>query len=265
MAFVASGKEEFLPIIENAKNYLLTLQADESKGYRQEDKFYGGIGYGGSQRTDLSNTQFAFEALNAAGLPKDHESYKKSLIFLSRSQNYSETNTYTVEVDGISYVSGNDGGGAYYPGNSMAGYLDLPNGQKVPRSYGSMSYALLRGYLFAGLPQEDPRLKAVVSWIQKNYTVHENPGFDRREDLTAGMQGYFYYLLTMAKALDALGIETVKTPDGVEHNWRQELRDKLLSLQKPDGSWVNEFSERWWEGDPVLATSYGLTILGYLD
>lgn len=262
MALVASGKPEYKPLIEKAQKYLIALQADEDRGYQTQDKFYGGIGYGGSQRSDLSNLQFALEALDATGLPKDHELYKKTLIFMTRSQNHSETNDFTVDVDGVNYVPGNDGGAAYYPGNSMAGYDTLPNGSKVPRSYGSMSYALLRGYLFAGVPKEDSRLQALVKWIEKNFTLTENPGFDKKEGPAAAMQGYFYYLLTMSKALEALGSENIKTPDGVTHAWRKELRDRLISMQKADGSWVNEQASRWYEGNPVLATAYALATLG---
>ena len=43
-------------------------------------------------------------------------------------------------------------------------------------------------------------------------------------------------------------------------NWRKELALKLLNLQNRDGFWVNE-NNRWWEKDPVLATSYTLIAL----
>lgn len=263
MALKESGREAFKPLLEKAQNYLVGLQAVESKGYLPNDKFYGGIGYGGSQRTDLSNTQFALEALEATGLPKSHELYKKVLLFLSRSQNHSETNSFEVEIDGVRYVPSNDGGSAYYPGNSFAGYDSLSDGRKSPRSYGSMTYALLRGYLFSGVSKDDSRLKAAVDWIAKNFTVHDNPGFDKREGPQASMQGYYYYLLTMAKALEALGQETLTGPDGVSRKWREEIREKLVSLQKPDGSWVNELAPRWYEGNPVLCTAYALSTLKY--
>ncbi len=35
---------------------------------------------------------------------------------------------------------------------------------------------------------------------------------------------------------------------------------KIISLQSPEGFWTNE-SNRWWENDPVLATSYSLIAL----
>jgi squalene-hopene/tetraprenyl-beta-curcumene cyclase len=48
--------------------------------------------------------------------------------------------------------------------------------------------------------------------------------------------------------------------DGKKVDWRHELRAKILSLQKPDGSWAND-TPRWMETDPVLVTSYCLLAL----
>jgi squalene-hopene/tetraprenyl-beta-curcumene cyclase len=55
-------------------------------------------------------------------------------------------------------------------------------------------------------------------------------------------------------------VEEMKLPDGKSVDWREALTKKLFNLQKPDGSWQNE-NGRWWEGDPILATSYALLIL----
>ena len=68
----------------------------------------------------------------------------------------------------------------------------------MPRSYGSMSYALLKGYLFAGLAKDDPRVQAVWKWLRENYTLDVNPGFQASDDPTASYQGLFYYFYTMA-------------------------------------------------------------------
>ena len=46
-----------------------------------------------------------------------------------------------------------------------------------------------------------------------------------------------------------------------EHEWKKELSAKVISLQKPDGSWAND-NNRFWEADPVLCTSFALLVLG---
>ncbi len=71
------------------------------------------------------------------------------------------------------------------PGDSKAGFVELADGTRVPRSYGSMTYALLKCYVFAGLPKDDPRLQAAFEWCQRNYTLDVNPGFDVALDPTA--------------------------------------------------------------------------------
>ena len=57
------------------------------------------------------------------------------------------------------------------------------------------------------------------------------------------------------------GAHTVETPDGKVHNWAVELATKVLSLQRKDDSWMNEFEERWLEGNPSLVTAYSLLAL----
>jgi squalene-hopene/tetraprenyl-beta-curcumene cyclase len=263
MAFQDSGDPAYAEAIEAAKRFLIVIQSDEGEGYSMEDDpLYGGMGYGGDERPDLSNTQMAMDALRAAGVDEKHESFQKALNFIKKCQNLAEVEpTEVVLSDGKKVVSGTDGGGIYYPGDSKAGLEEIEDGVFVARSYGSMTYALLKSLIFAGLDPEDKRVKAAVGWIEKHYTLDENPGFEIKGDPSVGQQGLFYYYLTMARALDALGRETISDAAGTPRPWRQELRDRLLSMQRIDGSWINERSPRWFEGNPVLATSYALLAL----
>ncbi len=73
--------------IKAGQNFLKTLQWDEGENKGQDDPFYGGAGYGGRSRPDLSNTSFYVEALRDTGLPADDPSLKKALLFVSRCQN----------------------------------------------------------------------------------------------------------------------------------------------------------------------------------
>ena len=63
----------------------------------------------------------------------------------------------------------------------------------------------------------------------------------------------------MAKALNADGASEIQTADGTV-KWREKLALRLLDLQRKDGSWENA-SNRWWEKDPALVTSYGMITL----
>ena len=261
LALVRSGKKEYEPVIEKAQKYLIDLQVDEAEGYSPDHPYYGGNSYGNEQRPDLSNVQMALEALAESGVDKDNAAFQRALVFLQRCQNRSESNDIRIQDGGKVIVSGDDGGAAYGPGTSKAGYVELEDGTKVPVSYGSMTYALLKCYVFAGVPKDDPRMKACWEWLKKNYTVDVNPGFERSADPAAAYQGLYYYLHTMAKALDVFGEETIVDAQGKPHSWRKELAGRVVAMQRKDGSWTNENSERWYEGNPVLATSYALMTL----
>jgi len=213
------------------------LQLDEQSGYPAEHKYHGGIGYGGDERPDLSNAYMAIEALKASSLDKNDPVWQKVLLFVSRSQNNSETND-------LGWAK-NDGGFAYMPGFS-------PHGDAV--SYGSMTHAGLISLLFAGVDKNDPRVKAAYEWIRKNYTLDDNPGASHK-------QGIFYYYNAFAKSMAAFGEAEITDSNGIKHNWRNDLIAKLLSLQSADGSWVNTDSPRWWEGNKDLVTAWSVIAL----
>ena len=251
---------------EKMKKFLLTLQRQE------EGRTKGGIGYNKRQGADLSNAQFAIEALRAAGIPETHESMQAARLYLERVQNRSENpenkgavyETEDEQHGKVKVVPGNDGSAGYEPGVSKAGLQRLPDGTYVPRGYGSMTYALLKCYLLTGLPYDDDRVQAAAQWLGKNYTWDENPGFEvvareiGRKD--APYWGIYYYYMTAAKALRLTGIERLDTPDG-PRDWRKDLAAAVLERQRTDGSWKNDRSPRWEEGNPVISTAFALLAL----
>jgi squalene-hopene/tetraprenyl-beta-curcumene cyclase len=167
-------------------------------------------------------------------------------------------------------TSGDDGGASYYPGNSAAGYLVQPDGKSVPRSYGSMTYALLKSYTLAGVKGDDPRVQAAVKWIQQNWDLACNPGSDPALGEKVKFQGLYYYYMVLAQALDLAGLQNVQVPGKpnakgepttAEVNWRKALRAQLEGMQQADGTWVNGKNDRWQEGMPLLCTCYAMTAL----
>jgi squalene-hopene/tetraprenyl-beta-curcumene cyclase len=243
----ADSGDKYKPLIAKAEKFLRGTQFDESKGAAPDDPNFGGVGYGGGGRPDLSNTAFFIDALTAAGASNDDPAIRNALAFISRCQNLeSEFNT-SPEAAKI-----NDGG-FYYTvaagGASPAGRGD----EGGLRSYGSMTYAGFKSMLHAGLTPDDPRVKAALKWIRTHYTVAENPGM--------GPNGLFYYYYLFAKALAVQGEDLLEDEAGEEHDWRKELAEHLISMQQPNGSWTNTKSDRWFEGDPNLVTAYVLVAL----
>ena len=257
--------------LKRAQKAILGFQNTEVSGYSEGDRDYGSIGYGNSQRGDLSNLHFSMEALRKTGLPADHEALQKAIVFLQRTQNLKSVNDFSGKVpdeekpgETLDVTSGDDGGATYYPGNSAAGYIVRPDGKAIPRSYGSMTYALLKSYTLAGVSGDDPRVQAAVEWIQQNWTLAINPGADPALGEKVQYQGLFYYYMVLAQALDAAGIDEVQVgPEGDRKavDWREALHQHLTEIQSADGTWVNGKNGRWMESVPLLCTCYAMAAL----
>jgi squalene-hopene/tetraprenyl-beta-curcumene cyclase len=251
--------------IEKARHYLEVTQFSEEHGLEGPDPkknpYYGGWGYDKTETkpdADMSNVQFALEALHEAGLPPDSPVFKRAVVFLQRCQNRSESND--VAASGVKI--GNDGGFMYDPAldTTKSEPVKQPDGTVEIPSYGSMTYAGLMSFIYANVDKKDPRVQAAYSWIKRHYTLEENPGLSTRGKPGSGRQGLFYYFVTFAKGLNAWGDPQIETADGKARSWAEDLVDRLASLQRPDGSWVNDVT-RWWEGEPTLVTSYSLLAL----
>jgi squalene-hopene/tetraprenyl-beta-curcumene cyclase len=242
-------------VIKGGQEFLKRAQLDEDEGKGRDDPAYGGLGYGGGNgRPDLSNTSFFIEALRVTGLPPDDPALQKALVFVSRCQNLrSEFNDqpWAGKV--------NDGGFVYNPapgggreGARKGGGGGQGAGDGGVRSYAGMTYSGLKSMIYAGLTQDDPRVKAALAYIRKHYTLDENPG--------QGERGLYYYYQTFARAMALLGKPTLVDGEGKEHDWRADLVAALAKRQDPNGSWVNR-ADSFMEGDPNIVTSYGLLAL----
>jgi squalene-hopene/tetraprenyl-beta-curcumene cyclase len=253
LAVLGDKKDE--QVMRAARKYLLGSQLTD-----KENPALGGIGYGksGPGHPDLSNTQWALEALHLtdyldrepnAKTPEDTKkadlAWKNAAKFLSKLQHLPESNDAVWVVKDKN--DPNRGSFIYQFGVSRAGY---EADGKTLRGYGSMTYAGLKSMIYAKLKKDDPRVKAAVEWGAKHYTLKENPGI--------GPHGWFYYIQTFAKAHAAYGGDIIVTPDGKKHNWRVDLLNELISLQQKDGTWVNKKSGRWWEAIPQLITAYSM-------
>lgn len=250
MCFNASEEtaKKYAEQVKKADAYIRGAQIDEGENVERDDYSYGGSGYGGSTRPDLSNTAFMLDALKSSGAAADDEAIQKAMVFVSRCQNLeSQYNTtpFAAKV--------NDGGFYYTPVLDSRG-SDRENAAGGLDSYGAMSYAGFKSMLYAGVDKDDPRVKAATAWIAKHYSVTEHPG--------KGSAGLFYYYHTFAKALDATGQDLLTDADGVKHDWRKELAEELIKRQQPDGSWANQ-NGQFMESDANLATSFALLALDY--
>ena len=264
MALVLSPQaDDHMQVILGARRYLIGRQMDLDEKGKTDNPLDGGIGYGDDKgpHADLSNTHFTLEALKYAdafladrGDTLKNEpklNFAAAIEFIQRCQNRPESNKQPwVSTDAKDY-----GGFIYGPTETRGPKVDQ-NGRVAMRSYGSISYAGLMSYIYAGLDQNDPRVKAAITWLSENFTMDENPGM--------GAEGQFYYYHTMAKTLTAAKLEELTLKNGKKIDWRGELIRKLLNTQQGEGNWNNATAGRWMESDPVLVTCYVLMGLGHV-
>jgi hypothetical protein len=274
-----------------AVDYLRHSQVGHPEGpapdYDRESVGFGGwaysqeeveeaVGKGGKPPANMSTTTFAIDALRACGLDEGDPLWQDALTFLKRNQNAGEVQEEGFEamarvkdaegktVSRPIRMAGEDsrdyGGAIYSEETSMAdGYDEHEDGSVTLYSYGSMTYNLLRGYLFAGLNKDSIPVRLAWGWIQRNYTVDRVPGFRKPEQYEMGL---YYYYMSMAKTLETYGVDVIEEPErGLEHNWREDLVRKLDALQRDDGSWINEKHDRWQENSRVLCTAFALNAL----
>lgn len=255
-ALLKAGDPADKKLIDAAHRYLTGGQAKNSTNPASDGGFgyeIGDSGKGKGSRSDLDNTVFTLEALSlyrdmqrAQEKPVENDlNWNAAIDFVTRCQHLRSHN----KEEWASDAPEEKGGFVYTP--TGEGERGADKAQAL-RSYGTMTYAGLLSFIYADLKPTDPRVKAALEWASSHYTLEENPG--------QGAQGLYYYYHTMSKALTAANVKLLETKAGKSVPWRVELANKILSLQRPDGSWVSE-NGRWMEKDPNLVTSYCLLAL----
>ena len=162
-ALAAGGRPADKATIEKARKYLADHLLDEGEGIQKSDKFYGGMGYGGTSDggiADIISLEYSLRAMKEAELPANDAAWQKAITFLQRTQNNKETNDQA--------CTGDDGGFIYYPGYSQI--------DGTTQSYGSATYAGILSYSWANLQKNDRRVQDALKWIGEHYTLDENPG-----------------------------------------------------------------------------------------
>jgi squalene-hopene/tetraprenyl-beta-curcumene cyclase len=279
------GRPEVAHVVKRARKYLKNLQWQDraTPGQRSVDgdhPYFGGAGYGHGGRPDMSNTSLMVQALRDAGVACSDEAYARAVQFVTRVQGVEQNDMHGEAIQ-------QDGGFIYsstlntkLPGvpeskanpelmdkakamrKEGASVEKIRNAVTDLRTYGSMTYAGLKSYIYAmpaQLQRDDPRVQRAFDWVRNNYTLEHNPGMPKG----ARHQGQFYYYMTFARALDAWGSSTIDTANGEKRDWANDLIDALLKRQHDDGSWTNTEASRWMEDNPDLVTSYALIALNH--
>ena len=68
LCFAEANRDgHYTTLLKRADAFVKGIQWDEGEGVKRDDPSYGGAGYGGHNRPDLSNTSFLMDALKAVG------------------------------------------------------------------------------------------------------------------------------------------------------------------------------------------------------
>ena len=190
------GGQEFL----KGTQWIVGMKAPDGKTIDEDHPFYGGFGYGGSGRPDISNTQFALQALKDTGVDCEDPVFKRALTFLNRIQAVESNDKNAEKFEQLD-------GGFIYSSSINKDHIGVPEskasqdqidegkaGRPVSglRTYGSVTYAGFKSMIYANLDRDDPRMVAAMDWISKNYELDQNPGMPEAQKL----QGLFYYYST---------------------------------------------------------------------
>lgn len=249
-ALHATGRRDLDDIVRKARVYIAGSQ------HFGADEYRGGFGYDratGRPYTDLMNTHWALSAMRftqgvedgrPAGERRVDVDWQAALAYVEKLQ-----------IAAGQGDAEHAGGFIYNPNDPKAGMATNAAGKVFLRSYGSITYAGLLSLIYAQVGRDDPRVVSAIDFARRHWTLAENPGM--------GQQGLFYYYTVMARALATTGLAELPAVSGKGGiAWRDELVAVLVAAQKPDGSWVNP-DNRFWEGDPVLSSSYALLTLEY--
>jgi hypothetical protein len=246
----AGGKYD--AVIRNATKFLRSLQGGADGSMQPSELRFGGLGYDGKSRPDMSNTQYFLDAIQAAGVPKDDPAVQRALVFVSRCQNLKSE--FNDQPFAAKTTEDDKGGLVYNPIDAEKNQRDgTPQGGL--RSAGAMTYAGLKSFLYAGVSKDDVRVKGAIKWVRGHYTLEQNPGM--------GQAGLFYYYHTFGKAMSAWGEDRFADDKGTVHDWRHDLFEALKKRQKAEGSWANAGDRAFGESTPEPATAFALLALSY--
>lgn len=240
-ALHALKDKTMVSVVLKARRYIASTQLDVA-GIHE-----GGFGYDkatGQPYSDMMNLAFAADAMRRTESVEELRptSEKRADIDWSAALSYANR------------MQQGDGGFVYNPRHAKAGVSTNATGRVRMNTYGSITYSGLLTMLHCQLDCADPRVKSAFDYLGRYWTLDENPGM--------GPNGLYFYYTIMARSLVAANADASLKHNGISVPWRELLIKKLASLQRPDGSWSNE-SNRWWENDPVLATSYALIALEF--
>jgi len=239
--------------------------------------------------SNMVATIFGIAGLRSAKLPADDPVWKEVLTFVERCQNYPEEPSAQGTVRSAASAAPlrsaaeatggdakfDDGGFFFIPTDPLQNKAGVAGTDKFGRtrfhSYGSMTADGIRALIRCGLPPDHPRVVAARKWLEANFSVKHVPGRYEPDREILRDATYYYWCWSVAHAFGELGIGDIALTPGEasgqkatsKHSrvwWAETLAEELISRQRPDGSWVNRYTDAK-EDDPLVATAWAAAAL----
>ncbi len=239
--------------VPQLRTYLIAAQQTERLPWESHDGNIGSWGLVGgdlgdpsSQRDgNLSATRLAIEALAASGgVPES--TAELATRYVSRLQN---------PDGGFRFLRAADD-----PLNKAGVVAGDAAGDRAARSYGTATADGLCALVDCGASAGDAPVQAAIAWLNDHDDLGAVPGFVETDDPgghSSAREGLrFYYYAALAGAM-------ARIPDAPFAQRRDALAEHVMGLQRPDGSWANDFSSMR-EDDPLIATAWAIDALSRL-
>jgi hypothetical protein len=247
------------------QRFLQKCQFNHTNGFTRQMPAYGGWGFdkakepGQPGHTDLAHTR---RAITAVQLTLEYHGLMDSLYagltqrFLAVVQKRPETLDIQPLPEGVERPKEIpfDGGFYFSPVVLQANKGRLEKDGNYWRSYATATCDGILALLAAGVPKDDERVVAAVKWLEEHTNIDYPQGIPTDYPEPWGEALQFYHYAVRAEVYDALDF-----PDSE----KKALADKVVALQRADGSFVNEKSPLMKEDEPLLSTALAVVALAH--
>lgn len=237
--------------VRNARKFL----AKELKRMADDEGVVDGLKFDSAGESDLLTIMHGLEALRFTQQFSEQsegqflESEREVMLSYIGKHQYPVSDFGSDKVAGLRTLRGGFVAHSMAEQNESTALNDATQSQVPAGIYG---FAGLLSYLYLDVNLSDPRVVWTLDWLNRNYTLKQNPGI--------GPEEVYLYYLAMAKAWTALKILYVPPENASKQDWRHDLALHLMNLQQADGSWSNE-GDTAQKSTKVLSTSYALITL----
>jgi squalene-hopene/tetraprenyl-beta-curcumene cyclase len=249
--------------VHRMREYLVSAQYDAGEGLKPSDAAFGGWGFqevlrpGKLGHMDLAHTRYALQALGPYVYAKRTPEHvgDNAEHFLRVVQKHPDAVAQQPAANSKAHHGPTPfDGGFYFSPVVLTANKGRVEEEPAPhwRSYATATCDGILALLAAGVPPEEPRVAAAVSWLERHTDVDYPQGVPTEHPEPWGEAIRFYHYSVRAEVYRKLKFPAEQ---------RAKLAAAVVKHQRADGSFVNNVSPLMKEDDPVLCTALAVVAL----